>query len=103
MSAHKLFCYAPQRGAVVEWMRDVGAVVSSTNPHAITTRYDFAGIEHVNFIVVEGHGSAIPHELLQALHIGGTIILTIDDHWAREKYRVHAHHFPADGPHVRGS
>ena len=45
MSAHKLFCYAPQRGAVVEWMRDVGAVVSSTNPHAITTRYDIAGID----------------------------------------------------------
>lgn len=101
MSAHKLFCYTPQRNAVVEWMHDIGAVVTSINPSPVTLRQQIAGIEHVNFIIVEGHRSPVPRDLLDALHKGGAIILTVDDHWAREKSHVHAHYSPADGPYAR--
>ena len=99
MSAHKLFCYAPQRNAVVKWMHGIGAIVSARSPHGVDLREELYGLEHITFVEIVGMKPEIPREIWETLRVRGAIVLKIDDHWAREKYVIQAQHLPRNRRH----
>jgi len=88
MSAHLMFCYGPQAPAVKEWMYEIGAPVSSRSPVPIFDRDQLQGLDHITFIEIVEHANAIPEAIWKVLRDRGAVILKVDDHWAREKYRV---------------
>lgn len=95
MSAAYLFCYEPQRHAVVSWMYEVSAPVSSRNPVGVDEHgYRLQGAEHINFIEIVGHPNPIPERVMRILRDRGAIIIKVDDSWSRAR-RVIAEHHPA--------
>jgi hypothetical protein len=96
MSAHLLFCYQPQRKAVVNWMHEIGAVVSTHLPQGISEPGELRGLEHITFVEIVGMEPRVPDEIWEMLRVRGAIILKIDDHWAREKYTILTQHLPGE-------
>ena len=91
-SAAYLFCYGPQRNAVVHWMYDVSAPVSSRNPVSVDEHGErLRGAEHINFIEIVGHPHPIPERVLRILRDRGAVVIKVDDTWSRER-RVIAEH-----------
>lgn len=81
MSAHKLFCYAPHRNAVVKIMQEMGAIISRDSPHAIHEPNELRGLEHISFMMVRT--IPLPDEIKQQLVAQGALLIIIDDSYER--------------------
>lgn len=96
MSAHRLYCYAPQRSAIVELLReDFGAIISRDSPHAIHEAGDLQGLEHITFIVIDHHPARIPQAMWEMIVQRGALVMHFDDQFEREREsgRVSIRHY----------
>lgn len=101
MSAHRLYCYAPQREVVVEFLNGLGAIISRDSPHAITDQIQLQGLTHITFIVVDHHPARIPQRMWDRIVVQGAVVIHIDDQFKRERAGgrvLRVHHYPADAP-----
>lgn len=97
MSAATLYCYLPQRKAVLHWMQEIGALISSRSPCGLDRQdaYKLHGLEDVNFVIMDGMEPRVPRALMEMLRIRGAIILHIDDRFARARHhRINVEHLP---------
>lgn len=92
MSADRLYCYLPQRKAVLNWMHEIGAIVSSKSPCGVEHHMHLAGLEHINFVEVVGMKPEVPEAMWRILRERGAIVMRLDDHWARERHVLHTQH-----------
>jgi hypothetical protein len=96
MAPHKLFCYAPHRLAVREFLHTVNPHFNDDNLVAIRDEYALRGQSHVNFIIVVGMEPAVPQNVHQTLRRIGAVLIELDDTYERMLARVH-HPEPASG------
>lgn len=91
MSAHRIYCYAQQRPTVVEYLRSLGAIVTLDSPHAIHAACQLQGLDHITFIVVDGHRSSVPEDMWNMIKVQGAIVIHFDDQFLRGKLSVRHH------------
>lgn len=98
MSAHRIYCYAPQRGIVEDFLKSVGAVISRDCPHVVHDREQLMGLEHITFATVDNHPNPIPQPMWEHLTAHGAMVIHIDDQYARARRAPHIkiHHYGAD-------
>ncbi len=96
MSADRIFCYGPQRQAVVHFLHDIGGLVSEKCPHEINDADQLAGLEFVTFIVIDGHPNPIPQGMWERIVERGCIVIHVDDQYSRSRLIVR--HHPGDCP-----
>jgi hypothetical protein len=98
MSAAVLYCYRPQRKAVLNWMQEIGAIISSRSPCGLDENdvYRLQGLEDVNFVIIDGMEPPVPERIWEMLRSQGAIIMHIDDHYARVRHRVRVEHLPSE-------
>jgi hypothetical protein len=94
MSADRIYCYAPQRRAVVQYLHEIGAQVTSRSPWAIVDAASLQGLKHINFIVIEGSRDKVPNDIWEMLRVQGAVVLRIDDHFARERFIINVQTLP---------
>lgn len=87
MSAHKIYCYDPQRGAVTDFLLSLGVVITFDVPHAVIDTGELSGLSHINFIVVDGHPTPLPQEMWGILKRDGAIVIHVDDQFYRDLQR----------------
>lgn len=97
MSAHRIYCYAPQRGVVEDFLKSVGALITHDCPHAVDSWEQLAGAEHITFATVDNHPQPVPQPMWERLTQGGAMVIHIDDQYrrARRAPRVAIHHYGA--------
>jgi hypothetical protein len=82
MSADRIYCFRPQRVAVEQFLHDVGGLASSL--HAIEDGHQLQGLDHVTFIVIDGH-QPIPQAMWDMIVERGAIVIHVDAQYARAK------------------
>lgn len=115
MSAHRIYCYGPQRDAVVDFMdHQLGAIISRDSPHAVYDAEQLRGLEHITFAIVDNHAHIVPQAMWEVIVRQGAIVMHIDDQYMRERKgilhraaalftskadhgRVPLKHYPGDG------
>lgn len=100
MGAHRLYCYAPQRAAVVEFLRDLGSIISHDSPHAVHDPEQLQGLEHINFVMIDGHPHVVPQAMWDVIRVTGACVIHVDHQWerGREARRVPVTHYPPGEP-----
>lgn len=94
MSAHRIYCYAPQRIAVESFLRDLGSIISHDVPHAVHTAEELRGLDHITFIMIDNHPSPVPPPMWDAVIADGAIVIHVDDQYKRDRIeRVHVRHY----------
>lgn len=106
--AGTIWCYAPQRRAVEEFIRSVFYGSSSDAPCAADRVYApprivsvdehsidwLRGHSDITFAVVLGHQHQIPSRLYLELQICGATMWNFDDGWKRARYNARNPHGP---------
>lgn len=92
MSADRIFCYTKQRLAVVHFLREIGGIVSPRSPHAISEPGDIAGLEHINFIVIDHHQHPIPQRMWDEIIQRGAVVIHVDDQFDTRRRLAVRHH-----------
>lgn len=82
MSADRIFYYAPQRVAVFEFMANIGGIVSARSPHGIAEANELDGLDHITFIVIDGHPEPIPQRMWERIVDRGAIVIHVDDQYS---------------------
>jgi hypothetical protein len=96
MAAHKLYCYAPQRLAVREFLHTVNPHFNDDNLGAVQDGYQLRGLRHINFIVVAGMKPDVPQTIHEVLRQRGAVVITLDDTYERVlAHSTHREHEPA--------
>lgn len=104
-AAAVLYCYLPQRKAVLHWMQEIGSVITSRSPCGLNDHDAdrLRGLEDVNFVIIDGMKPEVPKQIWQMLRSQGAIILHIDDHYARARHHhIQVEHVPSE-KHARNS
>ncbi len=92
MSADRIFCFAPQYSDVVKFMHDMEAIVSRRSPHAIRDEHDLHGLDHITFIVIDGHPNPVPQRMWETIVERGAIVIHVDDQFDRTRRLAVQHH-----------
>lgn len=85
MSAHRIYCYAPQRDVAVNFLESVGAVISRDTPHAVHSYEQLMGLEHITFITVDNHQCPIPQPMWEVITRQGAMVIHVDDQYKRSR------------------
>lgn len=85
MSAHRIYCYAPQRDAAVDFLENVGAIISHDSPHAVHEAEQLRGLEHITFITVDNHAQPIPQPMWDVITTQGAMVIHVDDQYKRSR------------------
>lgn len=97
MSAHRIYCYAPQRRIVEDFLQSVGAVISHDCPHPVDDVTQLMGLSHITFATVDNHPEPIPQRMWEHLTVQGALVIHIDDQYRRSRAapRVNIHDYGA--------
>jgi hypothetical protein len=95
MSAHRLYCYAPHRQVVADFLKGLGAIITHDNPFPVDGADQLHGLDHITFVVVDHHPRRIPQRMWEAVIAGGAIVIHVDDQYVREcaPRRVHVRYY----------
>lgn len=87
-----IFCYAPHRLAVVDFLYGIeaGAMVRRLSSINLHDRNRMAGHNNLTFFDVLGHPEPLPSELKMELRVRGATVVTLDDSYRRARYRSQA-------------
>ncbi len=98
MSAHRIYCYAPQRDAAVDFLESVGAIISRDSPHAVHEAEQLRGLDHITFITIDNHPKPIPQSMWEIITTQGAIVIHVDDQYKRSRAapRVPIKHYPGE-------
>src|SRR5580765_5638328 len=98
MSAHRIYCYAPQRIAAEDFLASVGAIISRDAPCPVSDEYYLRGLDHITFIVIDGHPNPVPQPMWETIMRQGAIVIHVDDQYKRTRAaaRVPIKHYPGE-------
>lgn len=98
MSAHRIYCYAPQRIAAEDFLRSVGAIISRDAPCPVSDEYYLRGLDHITFITIDNHPQPIPQRMWETIMRQGAIVIHVDDQYRRSRAapRVPIKHYPGE-------
>ena len=85
MSAHRIYCYSPQRPIVEDFLKSVGAIITHDCPHTVFGHEDLLGLESITFAVVDHHSHPIPQRMWETLIQRGAKVIHIDDQFRRAR------------------
>lgn len=98
MSAHRIYCYTPQRRVCADFLESVGAIITRDVPHAVDSYEQLMGLEHITFITVDNHPEPIPQSMWEVITRYGAVVIHVDDQYRRSRAaaRVPVKHYPGD-------
>lgn len=98
MSAHRIYCFGPQRVAAVDFLENLGAIISRDTPHSINDAAELLGLDHITFIVVDGHGDPIPQRMWETIMLQGAMVIHVDDQYKRSRAarRIEIKHYQGE-------
>lgn len=98
MSAHRIYCYAPQLAAAASFMEDMGAIVTPDAPHPVSEAVQLRGLEHITFITIDNHPQPIPQPMWEVIVTQGAIVIHVDDQYRRSRaaLRIPIKHYPGE-------
>lgn len=94
MSAHRIFCYEPQKAAVIEFLKGLGVVITPDVPHAVSDADQLRGLDHITFVTIGNHPRPIPQRMWELVTTQGAIIIHIDEQYARGERIIPIRHYP---------
>ena len=96
MSAHRIYCYAPQRRICADFLESVGAIITRDVPHAVDSPEQLLGLEHITFMTVDNHPQPIPQPMWEVIMRQGAIVIHVDDQYRRSRAaaRIPVKHYP---------
>jgi hypothetical protein len=90
MSADHIYCYDRQRLDVEKFLNGIGSRVTSKCPHPVRDHHALAGLEHVIFIVIDGHPQPVPPRMWDMIVQRGAIVIHVDDQY---EHRLAVRHY----------
>lgn len=98
MSAHRIYCFAPQRRIVQDFLQSIGSIISHDCPHPVDDVTQLMGLDHITFATVDNHPEPVPQRMWEHITQSGALVIHIDDQYrrARAATRIAIHHYGAD-------
>lgn len=78
--AHHLYCYEPQRRAIVEFFSGMGLDPGAALVHGVSDKHatELHGLRNVNFVVIKNHPNTVPFSMWAKLETIGAVVVSID-------------------------
>lgn len=98
MSAHRIYCFTPQRPVCTDFLESVGAIITRDVPHPVDSAEQLMGLEHITFITVDNHPMPIPQRMWEVITTQGAIVIHVDDQYRRSRAaaRIAVKHYPGE-------
>lgn len=97
MSAHRIYCYSPQRDAAVSVMEDIGFRITRDCPCPVSDEHQLRSLDHITFITIDTHPQPIPQRMWEVIMQQGALVIHVDDQYERGREaarRVPVTHYP---------